>query len=262
VTVAHTPDPPASLISDLAEAMLNATAVHKSQHNKDQNYDYASAEQILAAVRGPLLERGLVLTQRTVGLNVYEIVSKGGAKGTGVIVEIEFTFHHGPTGDTLVIPGWRGSAQDYGDKAIQKAYTNAVKTFIRSQWLLPTDTENTDTPLPDAAPSEPAPPWARQARPERRDELAARLVALGVDPDVLLGSIEETIGHIPDIVVSFARALPAGHAAQTPPQPAAGRPPARPAAGDPFHRNDPGYDPPDEPEDGAPDVHPDQGALV
>lgn len=251
----HTPDAPAqpsSLIADLAAAMLNAAAVHKSQRNTDQNYDYAGAEQILAAVRGPLLERGIVLTQRTVDVRLFEVVSTNNKKGTGVVVEVEFTFHHGPTGDTLVIPGWRGSATDYGDKAIQKAYTNAVKTFIRSQWLLPTDTENTDAPLPDAAPSEPAPPWARQARPERRDELAQRLLSLGVDPDVLLGSIEETIGHIPDIVVSFARAIPAGN--QTSPQPAAADvPPAPAAAGDHFPQDEP---------DGPPDVHPEQGALV
>lgn len=239
-----------TLVTDLAAAMLAAREVKKSSRNTDQNYDYASIEQILGAIRGPLLERSMIVNARTVDLVLNPVTSKQGSQGTSAIVTVDFEYLHGPTGDKLVSDGWRGQGVDYGDKAISKAYTSAAKSFIKLEWLLSTDADQ-HADLPDAVATQ-APAWAREARPERRDELAQRLLSLGVDPDVLLGSIEQTIGHIPDIVVSFARAIPAGN--QTSPQPAAADvPPAPAAAGDHFPQDEP---------DGPPDVHPEQGALV
>lgn len=235
---------PRTLIGDLAAAMAAASAVTKSSRNTDQNYDYASAEQILAAVRGPLLERGLVLTQQTVDLQLHEITSRNGARGTSAIVTVDFTFHHGPSDQELPIRGWRGCGQDYGDKAIQKAYTNAVKTFIRSQWLLPTETDDPHAPAPEAAVAA-LPSWAMNARDERRVQLADALTPVtGREAAfAVIKSVEQSLGCVPDVLVPFARLL----SPQPPTAPAAV--PSPPAAGAPG-------DEPDEPA-----VHPDQEAL-
>lgn len=238
-----------TLVTDLAAAMLAAREVKKSSRNTDQNYDYASIEQILGAIRVPLLERSMIVNARTVDLTLTPVTSKQGSQGTSAIVTVDFEYLHGPTGDKLVSDGWRGQGVDYGDKAISKAYTSAAKSFIKLEWLLSTDADQ-HADLPDAVATQ-APAWAREARPERRDELVARVADLIGDPaaaGVLVEAVENSIGIVPDVLVAFARSLPA------PPQPAAAAvPPASAAAGDHFPQDEP---------DGPPDVHPEQGAFV
>jgi hypothetical protein len=53
-----------------------------------------------------------------------------------VKLDVRFTFTDGR--EELEVR-WHGEGQDYGDKAYGKAYTNAVKTFVRTAWLLPTE---------------------------------------------------------------------------------------------------------------------------
>lgn len=233
---------PRSLVTDLSAAMLNAREVSKNSRNKDQNYDYASIESILAAIRVPLLERSIVVNAKTVDMELTPVTSKQGTQGTKAIVTVDFEFLHGPTGDKLVSSGWRGEGVDYGDKAISKAYTSVGKSFIKLEWLLPTDGDR-HPDLPEAVAGAQQPAWAAAARPERQQELAANLTALGVDPDVLLGSIEDSIGHVPDVLVAFTRAITLNSSS---PQPAAEGPTSPEAAGD---------------GDDVPTVHPDQDSL-
>lgn len=138
-TAPKTTDQPESLVQRLAAAMADAAEVTKSSRNKDQGYNYASAEAILAAVRRPLLERSILLLQQPRETVEREISFKKGGTGTLATVKLDFEFVDGLTGQKIVIEGWTGSGQDAGDKAIGKAYTNAIKTFIRGQWLLPTE---------------------------------------------------------------------------------------------------------------------------
>ena len=60
----------------------------------------------------------------------------------------------------------RARADDYGDKAYGKAYTNAVKTFVRTAWLLPTgDAHEAESPERVAAGARPAPLGSARPRP-------------------------------------------------------------------------------------------------
>jgi hypothetical protein len=134
-----------TLAERIAEAMSEAGEVTKSATNTEQKYKYATAEAILGAIRGPLFARGVLLAPDLENVEEQEITSSRGTKGTRAIAHVTFTFTDGR--ESLVCR-WRGEGQDYGDKAYGKAYTNAIKTFIRSAWLLPTEHDD-----PEASPS-------------------------------------------------------------------------------------------------------------
>lgn len=206
-TLTRPPGTSVDLWSELADAMLNAAGVVKASRNTDQNYSYASAEAILAAVRGPLLERRILLTAVPVSWVIKDIVSSSNKKGVSAVVHMDFTFRHGPSGETLTIQGWEGEAHDYpGAGARTKAYTNAVKTFVKVQWLLPTEDDGDSTPPPDQkTAAEPA--WAKPVR--NRKTFIDDLTAL-VGPEHAAAIDESgvnTYGHIPKIVADLTGAL-------------------------------------------------------
>lgn len=225
---------PPELVALLAAAMGEVEGVTKDARNKDQNYSYASIESMLRAVRLPLMSRGVLLLQHPrADLEREEpITSKSGTAGVRVLVGVDFEFLH--AGDSFTIRGWIGEGQDYGDKAWSKARTNCLKTFIKAQWLLPTD-EDTSAP-PDRAPAHAAPALAVAN--------AARRAAMLETLTVLCGGHEPTAvecgeklaarfdGQMPDVVAAWFCTIPdwikTGHErAATPPPP----PPPTPGIG-------------------------------
>ncbi len=203
------------LITAVAAAMADAGQVTKSSVNRDQGYQFASAEAILAAVRLALLKRGVILTMHPQGFETSSIKADG--RGNRIVATIDFAFRKGD--EVLTIAGWRGVGEDYGDKAIGKAYTSALKTFIRSQWLLPTehdDPENSDNREPEAAE---LPVWARPATSEQKKAMVAALAPVfGGDVVKAVGvNIAAAIGYMPEGFTAFAVALANASAAAAAP---------------------------------------------
>lgn len=205
---------PVPLITAIAAAMLEAGEVTKSSVNTEQGYKFASAEAILAAVRRPLLSRGILLTAQPAAYIEREISSSRGTKGTLYSLGVDFTFRDG-TGAELVITDWRGIGQDFGDKAIGKAYTNAIKTFVRTQWLLPTEHDDPESSSPgervDAGKAAESPRWTLEATDERKVLLLDALEPLiGRDQGKALAlAVKQSIGHVPDVLIPFARGITA-----------------------------------------------------
>lgn len=191
-----------TLASRVADAMAETEAVSKTGENKDQGYKFASAEAILSAARGPLLARGIALMPSVLGVDEQEIQSRGGAKGSRVIIHVRFTF---TDGREMLVQDWRGEGQDYGDKAYGKAYTNAVKTFIRTAWMLPTEHDDPEASDPGQRHAVDQPAWQRPASPARRDELNALIgeTAAGA----LADQIEKAWGLLPDGAIAIVKAL-------------------------------------------------------
>jgi hypothetical protein len=205
VPAARTP-----LITAIAEAMADAGEVTKSSVNKDQGYKFASAEAILAAVRKPLLTRGVLLIAHPFQYFSDEIVSRNGAKGEKIVIDVDFTFRNGD-GEELTIRRWRGIGQDYGDKAIGKAYTNAVKTFVRTEWLLPTEHDDPESSSPGESVAERTalPAWALEASPESKAGMVQTLgILLGEEEARALGvQIRTAFGVVPAIVPMAVNAI-------------------------------------------------------
>lgn len=200
---------PPSLVARLAAAMSEAAEVTKSSKNTEQNYMFASAEAILAAVRGPLLTRGIILTQQPREYVTTEILSSNNKKGDRIVAVLDFTFRDGITGETFTVEGWRGVGQDYGDKAIGKAYTNAVKTFIRAQWLLPTEHDDPEaSPSGDRAANGPSYAMADDATKAAMLEVLKRLVGHGPTAGKYAKTLADKMGGMPAPVAAWLVTLP------------------------------------------------------
>jgi hypothetical protein len=202
---------PPSLVSRLAEAMAEAGRVVKDGRNTEQNYAYASVEAVLEEVRRPLLERSIILLTVVTGADEQPIRSRSGTEGTALTLTVDFTFYDGLTDAILTVPGWRGQGQDYGDKVYGKAYTNAIKTFVRTTWLLPTgDDPEADNPerIPKGAPPE-LPAWATPATSARKAELGAAIIPLLGRETArgIIASVQGTLGHTPDVLVGYTKLL-------------------------------------------------------
>lgn len=165
----------APFLARLAEAMAETEGVVKDGFNQEHKYKFASAEAILSAVRKPLLSRGVILTQHIAEVERKEIVSRGGSRGEEITVHVDFTFRDGRSEEHLT-SRWVGVGQDYGDKAIGKALTSAVKTFVRGTWLLPTEHDDPERDAPTT------PMASREAAEDQvREVLAALAPHIGAD---------------------------------------------------------------------------------
>lgn len=262
-------------LARIVAAMADAEQVTKSRTNTDQNYKFASAEDMLKAVRGPLLRHGIALFShpQTDQTRETEIRSRNNAQGMRVVLVTDYEFVDGETSETYRIEGWEGEGQDYGDKAMAKARTNSVKTFIRAQWLLPVD-DDTDPEAssphervapPAAAPEFPV--WAQPARDNTKPQTLRDAEALiGGDRErakLVLKSIADEAGHMPRVVSWVLRRLveasqqPPSPAPADPAQEASGEEPQAATAPDPTAPEQPPVDeqPPADgrtPEDGGP----------
>lgn len=127
---------PESFQARLVKAKAAVDGVKKDGRNSQQNYDFASVEGILRAIRGPLHENGINLSTSTTKLERETITSGRGGTGERLTVHLQYSLR-----DTLsqesTAHSWIGVGEDFGDKAISKAYTSALKTFILSEWQLP-----------------------------------------------------------------------------------------------------------------------------
>lgn len=132
-----TPTPsPTRLYTKLAEVISEVGYVAKDGRNDFQNYNYTSAEALLAAVRGPLSARSVVLMPSLTAISEREYTTSKGKASIVTTAHVTFTFVDGDTGETYACE-WAGQGDDPADKGLGKAFTNAIKTFLREQFLIP-----------------------------------------------------------------------------------------------------------------------------
>lgn len=124
------------LYPKLLEAIREVESVSKDGRNDFHKYDYTTAEAILRAVRKPLLERGLILLPSLGTMSERSIRTAKGGESTITTAHVKFTFIDAETGEAHDSE-WAGSGDDPSDKGIYKAYTGAIKTFLREAFMLP-----------------------------------------------------------------------------------------------------------------------------
>lgn len=125
-------EPPRGLWPKLVEAISEVSHVEKDGFNEHFKYKFASAEAILAALRGPLLSRGILLLP-----HLSAVTTRAGARNSTITtVEVEFTLRDAESGEQYVAT-WAGQGDDPSDKGLGKAYTSAIKTFLRETFMLP-----------------------------------------------------------------------------------------------------------------------------
>ncbi|MGD0387273.1 MAG: ERF family protein, partial [Solirubrobacteraceae bacterium] len=130
------PSPAKGLYAKLAQVTAELGYVRKDGRNDFQNYAFMSAEALLAAVRGPLAARNIVLMPALTALSEREYSTSKGKASVITTAHVTFTLVDGDSGERHEC-AWAGQGDDPGDKGLGKAYTNAIKTFLRGQLLIP-----------------------------------------------------------------------------------------------------------------------------
>jgi hypothetical protein len=127
----------------LADAISDVERIGKDGKNQHFKYTYTSAEQVYRVIRGPLLDHGLVVIPEAVDYNT------AGDLGT---VKLRLRIVDTETGETIEAQ-WFGEGQDKGDKAVYKAVTGGMKTWLKHLFLLPADDDPEADPATDKAPA-------------------------------------------------------------------------------------------------------------
>lgn len=126
------------LLTKLLRASRSITHIEKSGRNKEQSYNYVTDADVSHAVRTACYAEGVVvIATGSEILSSVEITSKHGTKGERVTVAVMVEFMDSETGQALPVKSL-GCGFDYGDKAVAKALTGAVKYALLKALCLPT----------------------------------------------------------------------------------------------------------------------------
>lgn len=150
------------LFAALVLAQSKCGFIKMTGRNNDQNYSFASDEDIMKVVRPAMSEAGLVAIPLTHTVTRTERQTARGGTMQVVDVVTEYLVAH-TSGQSIVVQAV-GCGQDTGDKAIYKAITGSLKYLYRAMFALPIGLD-----------AEVATPEDRQGKPrETKDQKAAR----------------------------------------------------------------------------------------
>lgn len=143
----------------------------KKDGKHQQGWSYFKGDEILEQVGNALMANGLIFLpiQESAEMNTaVETKGEGNSQKSQVVetalIRFNMTFVDVETGETVSIPT-HGSARDYGDKAIFKAQTLAIKYLFLRMFLL----GEGDGEDPDAVSTPPA----RNAQPKQDRRIPA-----------------------------------------------------------------------------------------
>lgn len=134
-------DEKATLYKKMAAVMNDLNRIPKNGRNKEQNYDYATSEDIKQAIRAAMAKNNLALLFELAEFTIEEVVSRSGTKGKKIIGKLDFTLACGDTGETVNRSIW-AEAIDWQDKAFNKLYTTGEKYFLITTFLVSTGDED------------------------------------------------------------------------------------------------------------------------
>ncbi|MGZ6587129.1 MAG: ERF family protein [Solirubrobacteraceae bacterium] len=166
------PDP---LAKKVAEVMAEVEGIQKRGEfrvgqSRDVRYKYVQATDLYEAVRDKLASRGIVFVARFGGIEFEkEKPTSGGGSMYTVGVRVNLELRDSETG-TSIYADWLGVGQDMGDKAVAKAFTGAVKTWLMTTFLVPSDVD----------PDHPAETGAKRRASARKQTEADRKTMAGL----------------------------------------------------------------------------------
>ena len=129
-------DARAALARKLVEVALEVESIEKTGFNRAQNYAFATAETMLTDLRAPLLARGILVLAGEDHIEERIRHTSGGTETAVTTVHLTYTLLDSETGAFIELQ-WLGRGEDPMDKGVAKALTNAEKTFLRKQFMLP-----------------------------------------------------------------------------------------------------------------------------
>lgn len=135
----------------LVEVMACVDHVAKNGNNTSQNYRYAMAADVYAAVRGELAKRFVIPIPTVLSADFHDKPTKSGGSMTYCTAKVRYDFTDAESGEVMsaeVI----GAGSDSGDKSIYKAMTGATKACLVNTFLIPTGDDPENEPKQSKAP--------------------------------------------------------------------------------------------------------------
>ena len=128
----------------LGEIYKNVGYLQKGQQGKQ--YNYVGSSDVLASVRGQMVEQGVMLEPRIVDTNIRDYTTKSGT--TQIFTELVMTMTwvdiENPS-DKIELP-WYAQGMDLaGEKGVGKALTYGEKYFLLKFFNIATDESDPDT---------------------------------------------------------------------------------------------------------------------
>lgn len=146
------------VFAKISKVIEKTRAVTKEGRNESQRYDYVRWKETAEMVRKAAVEAGLAMST-TVTEEKHEFVSENGKNvlWSFVTLRLDMTDTESTSAepDTYSVTA-HGSAKDFGDKAVYKATTGALKYALRQAFLLPdTDDDPEADETVDEKPTQP-----------------------------------------------------------------------------------------------------------
>ena len=163
-------NPPKSLAAKMAAIMNDVPTMIRNGQNQQQKYLYVTAEDVKASIRPLMSKHKVAMFANMLDVQRETSINKNQTLVVTVIAKMCFTLVCGETGEQMECI-WFGEANDYADKAVNKAATAAEKYFLINTFLLSTTEPDADEVTIDSPP--PA-----QVAPITADQYAA-INALG-----------------------------------------------------------------------------------
>ena len=161
--------------ADIAKVMAAVKPVGKDGVNKEQGYKFRAAEDLMNALHVALAEHGVTVTPyRVETLEDVTLTTNKGTQKNKVAVNVTYLLQSAD--GSFRFAQTRGSGEDYGDKASNKALTSAYKYFVMEAFVVPTkDMADGDeeTPAPTVDPI--AMELSKATTPEQFAVVAAKL---------------------------------------------------------------------------------------
>lgn len=127
-----------NLTQKLIQVYEKVDHIEKRGHNKNQNYDYVRAADMIHAIRKALLELNVYAEVNMFNERQYTIAREKAPNAPFAAIDVRcvMVFRDADSGDTLTASGV-GTGADVGDKAAYKAQTGAIKYALRNAFLIP-----------------------------------------------------------------------------------------------------------------------------
>lgn len=122
--------------------MSGIQAISKDSRNAKQGFNFRGIDTVMNTV-GPLLrEHGVIVVPIGLKHSAERYESKSGGSMVNRVAEMAFRVY-GPRGDSFEGIAF-GEAADSGDKAMTKAESVALRTFLLQSLMIPTDDPDPD----------------------------------------------------------------------------------------------------------------------
>ncbi|HEY0883296.1 MAG TPA: ERF family protein [Archangium sp.] len=183
------------IIEAMVKVMAEVGVIGKDRKNPQQGYQFRGIDDVLAVVQPLLAKHGVIVTPEVVEHERETLPTKSGGTQFSVRLLVRHTFRH--IDGSFVVATTLGEAIDTGDKASNKAMSQALKYAVTESFAIPTKESDRDTeehsPEVGAMPARSTPPASTKASAPADDLERAKAkarAAFETSPD--LPSLEDS----------------------------------------------------------------------